>query len=67
MILPESPRKPHAVFKFGRISQGLRVRQARSQCFGNLGILASYARDAGQPGIRNQGIRHQEEVSIPDP
>jgi hypothetical protein len=48
MTLPESPRKPDAVFKFGRISLGLRVRQARSQCFGNLGILASYARDAGQ-------------------
>src|SRR5580704_14328805 len=60
------PRKPDAVFEDKAEFAIRRVRQARSHRFGNLGILASYARDAGQKsgdqgsarqgsGIRDQG------------
>jgi hypothetical protein len=61
----ESPESRMRSLKIKPNSQVLRVRQARSHCFENLGILASYARDAGQeageswfpdPCHRNAGI-----------
>src|SRR5580704_15094560 len=59
------PRKPDAVFEDKAEFAIRRVRQARSHSLGNLGILARYARDAGQKsgeseaGIRVPGIRYR--------